>query len=361
MQYTHLPTKFVYSVYCTMKKKNHRFAAQVFIRLTSYRRSTFAILMLLVLPLIGTAGYMLTEGWNVFDALYMTTITIATIGYGEIHPLTQGGRAFTIIFIFFSVVISAFAFATLAEVVFRPEMLSQRILQRTIRRMHDHYIICGYGKSGSRIASELEQLGKLFVIIEQDEPKIRHGVIAKSGMPYLIGDAATEEMLEQAGIHRAAGLVTTLDNDAANVFVVLTAHDLNPTLHIVARADQTSAQTKLLRAGANAVLSPYEIGSVRMTHQLLRHNVVDSFELVTRTMAVDITFIELPLHDYPTFVGKTIPALALRERYNMMVIAIKRHDEQVEFPPSTQTVLESSMTLIVAASDHDIMRFHQTT
>lgn len=323
-------------------------------RFINEKRPLFAFVMLAIIPIVGTVGYMLVEGWSVFDALYMTTITMTTIGYGETHPLSYNGRIFTIAFIIVGVGIAAYSLSILVEALLRPELISNSILKRKLRKMNNHYIICGYGRSGSRIARELRDLGKPFVIVEQNAGLLES--LNEEGYVAIIGDATNEEILLKAGIERAKGIAISLDSDAANIFVALTARGMNPQLYIVARADDYSSQSKLKRAGADAVLSPQEIGAVRMTHMLLQQNVIDSFELVTRRIALDVSVKELQIADHPQFIGKTIDDLHLQQRFNVIVFALKLPDETVQFPAQASTILERGMTLILAGVSDDVMR-----
>lgn len=323
-------------------------------RLVLDKKPWFALLLLAIIPLLGTLGYMMVEGWNAFDALFMTMITMTTIGYGETHPLSHNGRIFTMGFIVVGVGIAAYSLTILVEALLRPELITNSILKRKLRTMEHHYIICGYGRSGSRIARELQDLGRPFIVVEQSPALAEE--LRSTGIPAVIGDATNEETLLKAGIERARGLATSLDSDAANIFVTLTARGLRSDLYIVARADNYSSQSKLKRAGADAVLSPQEIGAVRMTHMLLQQNVIDSFELVTRRIAVDVSVKEIRIAEYPEFIGKTIITLNLRERYNVLVFAIKLPDETVQFPAQTQTVLTAEMTLIIAGVSDDVMK-----
>jgi voltage-gated potassium channel len=323
-------------------------------RLLLEKKLRLALILLAIIPLAGTCGYMLVEDWSAFDALYMTMITVTTIGYGETHPLSMGGRMFTILFILFGVGIAAYSLTILVESLLRPELITNSINKRKLRAMHHHYIICGYGRSGSRIAKELQELGKQVVVVEQDGEKLT--AIQAAGIVGIIGDATDEEILLKAGIERASGLATSLDSDAANIFVTLTARGLKSDLYIVARADQYSSQSKLKRAGADAVLSPQEIGAVRMTHMLLQQNVIDSFELVTRRIALDVSVKELRVSDYPEFIGQTIDSLRIRQRYNVIIFAIKLPDETMQFPAHADTVLDGAMTLIIAGVSDDVMK-----
>lgn len=319
-------------------------------------RMTFIAIVLLVLPAIGTAGYMLIEGWGWFDALYMTIITLTTVGYLEVHPLSDAGRWFTIIYIFFGVGTAFYSLTLLAERVLRSERVTRRLARRLLRTMNNHFIVCGYGRTGRRIVSELNELGKSYVVVDSSEQKVAD--LLQRGIPVVVGDASLEETLHQAGIARAAGLVTALNNDAANVFVVLSARELNEQLHIVARAENISAETKLKRAGANAVLSPYEIGAVRLTHMLLQRRMIDTFELVTNKLAVDVSIEEFLIGPAHSMSNRSLGELDLRRQFQAIVLAVKHPDETIDFPPNPHTVLQPGSVLIVAAAGDQMKEVH---
>lgn len=322
-----------------------------------HNRLAFILVVLLLLPIVGSVGYMLIEGWPWFDALYMTIITLTTVGYTEVHPLSPAGRLFTIVFIFFGVGTVFYSLTILAEMMLRSDRMRQHLTKRMLRIMDNHYIVCGYGRTGKRVAAELEQLGKSYVVVDIQADKLAE--IERQGKPIVVGDAADEHILRSAGIDKAAGLVAALDNDAANVFAVLTARELHESLHIVARAENVSAEPKLKRAGANAILSPYEIGAQRLTHMLLQRSMIDSFELVTNKIAVDISIEEFRLEPSHGMCNRTLAALDLRKNFNAIVLAIKHPNESIDFPPDPQTVLQPGAVLIVAATGDQMQKvFH---
>lgn len=332
------------------------------VRLLLGNQALLALFLLAIVPMLGTLGFMLVEGWEMFDALYMTIITMSTIGFGEVHPLSRAGRMFTIGFIIVGTGIVAYALTIVVESVLRPEFITRRIHQRKLRSMRHHYIICGYGRAGARIAAELHALGKPFVVVDSNEdilkPFREHGGMKQGGIA-VVGDATDEAILQEAGIDRANGLVAVLDTDAANIFATLTARGLHPNLYIVARAEHASAQSKLLRAGANAVLSPQEIGAVRMTQMLLQQTTLDAFEIVTQKIAMDVVVEELSVSKYAGFVGKSLETLQLPKRFNVIILAVKYADETVQFPAQADTVPDAGTTLVVAGASEDVMRLAQ--
>lgn len=319
-------------------------------------RITVVLVALLLLPVIGTAGYMLIEDWEWFDALYMAVITLTTVGYMEVHPLSDGGRWFTIIFVFFGVGTAFYSLTLLAERVLRSEQVTLRLARRLLRTMDKHFIVCGYGRTGRRIVAELRQLGKPYVVIDSNEQKVAE--LLQSGVPVVVGDASLEDTLRQAGIGRATGLAAALNNDAANVFVVLSAREMNEDLHIVARAEHISAETKLKRAGANAVLSPYETGALRLTHMLLQRRMIDSFELVTSKLAVDVSIEEFIVGPSHVMSNRSLAELDLRRQFSAIVLAVKHPDETIDFPPNPQAVLQPGAVVIVAAAGKQMQKIH---
>ena len=216
---------------------------------------------LATLLFLGSLGYVLIEGWSFFDALYMTITTLTTVGYGEIHPLDQAGRAYTMVLILAGVGVMLYIVGALARVVVEGEIqaaLGKRKIRRRVQKLKDHYIICGYGRLGKIIARQLSNAGISLVVVESD-PEVIAKVEAQ-GYTFIAGDATREEVLLEAGIERAKGLVAVLHSDAGNVYITLTARSLNPRLFIVARGEEPGSQQKLLRAGADKVESPYEMG-----------------------------------------------------------------------------------------------------
>ncbi len=315
--------------------------------LRDLRSNTMAFFACLILLLLGsgTLGYMLIEGWSILDGLYMTTITLFTIGYGETHPLSPGGRIFTIIYIFVGVGTLSYMITAVAQIILHSDIFSQQLNLRKIRAMSGHYIICGYGRIGHRIAGELRALKKDFVIIDQHADTIK--MMNESSMPHIIGDATSEEVLLQAGIAKAKGLVSALSDDALNVFVTLTARGLNADLHIVARSDIASTVPKLIRAGANKVASPYDSGAARLTYMLLQKSVLDTFQLATAKYALDVIIEEFIIVN-PRLVGRTLSDLALRTTYNAMVLAIVSEDNTFSFPPNPAYTLRENDRLVIA-------------
>ena len=222
------------------------------------------LLLLIILGLVaaGTAGYMFVEGWPFLDSLYMTVITLATVGYGEVRELSRMGELFTILLILLGVGTVSFTALTIAQYLLEGQVrsiLGRRQLERLIKGLHDHYIICGFGRMGSALARQLSEKGLPILIIEKDDRRLQR--LANTDHAFINGDATTEGALDEAMVQRAKGLVTTVASDAENLFITLTAREMNPSLFIVARAFDESSESKLRRAGANRVVIPTSIGA----------------------------------------------------------------------------------------------------
>ena len=235
---------------------------------------------LAALLVLGSLGYVIIEGWSFLDALFMTVTTLSTVGYGEVHPLDRAGQAYTMVLILAGVGVMLYIVGALAKVVVEGEIqeaLGKRKIRRRVQKLKDHYIICGYGRLGKIIARQLSHAGIPLVVVESDPEVIAK--IEAQGYSFVAGDATQEEVLLEAGLERAKGLVAVLHSDAGNVYITLTARSLNPKLYIVARGEEPGSQQKLLRAGADKVESPYEMGGRKMAHTILRPTVTTFMEL----------------------------------------------------------------------------------
>ncbi|MGQ9689086.1 MAG: potassium channel family protein [Desulfobaccales bacterium] len=302
--------------------------------------------ILLVFLLAGTLGYVLIEDWDFFDSLWMTVITLTTVGYGEVRPLSKIGRVYTIVLMLAGIGVMFYLITALARIVIEGEIrdaLGKRRLQRDIKKLHDHYIICGYGRIGEIIARQLKRRHIPFVIVE-NQPEQVVG-LEDLGYHVLVGDATKEEVLLEAGIERAKGLVAVVSSDANNVFITLTARSLNPHVFIVARAAEPGSERKLLRAGADRVESPYELGGRRMAETIMRPNVVSFLELAMKE-DVELSMEEMPVAPSSPLVGKALKNSGIRQNLNVIIVAIKRADGDMIFNPSPGVQIDAGDTLI---------------
>ncbi|MBF0515962.1 MAG: potassium channel protein [Nitrospirae bacterium] len=309
-----------------------------------HRIIVLAVLQILIISL-GTAGYMVTEGWNAFDSLYMVVITLATIGYQEVHPMTDTGRAFTIVLIIFGVGVLAYTVNTAMRIVLEGELqeaLGRRKMEKKIMGMNDHYIICGYGRMGQIICRELRSNNVPYLVVEKEHTDED---LDCAGL-YLIGDATKDEVLIEAGIGRASGLISVLSTDAQNLFVVLSARGLNPTLKIVARAGEESTESKLIRAGADRVVSPYNIGGLKMAHTILKPAVVDFLEFATKSGNIELQMEELTVTAGSEFANRTLSELGIGRKYGVIIVAVKRSTGEMLFNPTHKSIVEPGDCLI---------------
>jgi len=306
-----------------------------------------SISLLIATMAVGALGYAIIEGWGLLDALYMTVITMTTVGYGEVHDLSIAGRIFTIVLITAGVVF--FMYVTSALVQFLVEgqirsILGRRTLNKKIKRMKNHYIVCGYGRIGQVLCSNFRAHGIEPVVIENEPGRVEQ--MDADGTLYVTGDATEENVLLAAGIARAKVLIAALGTDTDNVFLVLTARQLNPDLFILARAGTAQTRAKLYAAGANRVESPYEIGAVSMAQRVLRPSVSSFIDLVFAYNRNDIQMDEIPVYETSPLVGLMLKDSGIRQKYNLIIIAVKKPDGEMLFNPSHETMIQAGETVI---------------
>lgn len=324
------------------------------------KQTILSIALFFVLLAIGSWGYMAIEGWPFLDALYMTVITVATVGYGEVHRVSPTGRLFTLVLIFLGV--GYFLYVVGNFIPFLVEgrirhILGRRKLDRQINKLKNHYIICGYGRMGRALARFLIQRYLDVVVIEQNPA--RTSVMDEDGILYLVGSATDESLLMRAGLERARGLVTVMGSDADNVFLVLLARQMNPTIFIVARAVQNSAKRTLTAAGANKVVSPYDLGARRMAHAILRPTVIEFLEMAFADDSMDVEVEEITVKPHSPVVRRTLYEAEIRPRFNVIIISVKKEDGKMVFNPDSQTLLEGNDTLVVVGSAPNIKKLEK--
>jgi voltage-gated potassium channel len=323
-----------------------------------FRKSILKVLMAIAVTVaLGTAGYMMLEGWGFLDALYMTVITLTTVGYREVHDLSDRGVIFTIILLVGGVGVVIFALTKGAQVILDLEynqIFRRRRVERTIRGLKDHYIICGYGRMGKIIAKELREEGVQFVVIEK-----RPIQQEEEGVLILKGDATRDETLHEAGIDRASGLISVLPTDAENLFVVLSARGLNPGLLIVARAIEEGSEQKLLRAGATKVVSPYHIGGLRMAHTVLKPTVVDFLEFATKSGNIELQMEEIQIQERSELIGLTLEECGIGRDLGVIIVAIQQPTGDTRFNPTFRSTLKAGDTLIALGEKSKLQRVEE--
>jgi len=307
----------------------------------------FGLLALFFIVLAGVAGYNLIEGWPLIDSLFMTIITLTTVGYGEIHPLSSTGRLFTIVLIALGVGFVAYTLGSLTHWIVESQMrqiLGRRRLQKQIERLEGHYIICGFGRMGTTICSDLAANAVPFVVIEKDDEVIEKEI--PQNFLYLQGDSTDDDMLLAAGIRRAKGLVAVAASDVDNVYITLTARQLNPELFILSRAADETAERKLKQAGASRVISPYQIGARRMVLAVLRPAVIDFLDAAMNETDFDLQMEEHLVGATSRLAGRSLLESNIRKEHGLIVVAIKRSRGEMVFNPPADTSIEKGDKLI---------------
>jgi voltage-gated potassium channel len=312
-------------------------------------RKKFFIPAIVIITVVtyGTVGYMIIEGWNFIDSLFMTIITLTTVGYSEIHEMDKAGRIFSIVLILSGVGAMFYALGVGAKILLEGEIreiLGRKRLNKKIENLRNHYIICGYGRMGNIICQELMQGKSPFVVIEASADLL---ATVDADILSLQGDATQDSILMQAGIMRAKGLISVLSSDANNLYVVLSARGLNPDLRIVARASEEGAEQKLIRAGADSVVSPYYIGGLRIAHSLLKPAVVDFIEFATRSENLELQMEEVKLKDDSHIIDHSLDECGIRRDMGIIIVAIKRDTGNMEFNPTSKCVIRKGDTLVV--------------
>jgi len=303
---------------------------------------------------LGGVGYAMIEGWSWVDAFYMAIITVTTVGYGEVHPLTPAGKLFTSVLILLGVATITYAFTVLTNYLIAGkvgDILEEFKLKHRIGSLEQHYIVCGFGRVGQQVCAQLQQDGQIFVVVEADEALVNNA--KELGYPIVQGDAGEDHVLKQAGILRAKGLVAAVSNDAANMFVILSARSLKQDLHIVARADTEQAIAKLVRAGADRVISPYSLGGRLIAQTLIRPDVVDFLDVVMYDDSL-----KLYLEDVTVTKGCDLDQLSvgearIREKTGANVLGIKRGGQVIVSPPSA-TQLEPGDVLVALGTRQEL-------
>jgi voltage-gated potassium channel len=327
---------------------------------TLQKRAVLGVLALLSLLVVGTIGFHLIEGWSLFDGFYMTLTTMATVGYGEIHPLSTAGRGFASFIIIASVVAGLYTIAASSQALLQFEfgkVLGRRRMERELAHLSGHYIICGAGRVGRTAARELLARGQECVLIEKNPVRAQWAIDQK--IPVVIGDASSEESLRRARVETARGFVTAVSSDPENLYIVLTARGVRSDLKIVARASEEEAIPKLLRAGASEVLSPYHFVGRRIAHILLQPNVLDFIDTAFGTERLDVEIAEVAIDSSSELVSQTIGSPAIRQQAGVIILGLKPADGPMKFNPSADTPIHARDCLIVIADEAGLKKLER--
>jgi len=305
-------------------------------------------LLMFAVTAVGTLVYVVIEGWSAWDAFYMTIITITTVGYEEVHPLTHAGQAFTVAILLTGVGTFFYAFTLFMTQLSEGDWRERRQLKRLTRMLddlHDHFIICGYGRMGEIIAREFARHNVAFVVIERSAERMHQAM--EMGFVAVEADASNEDVLRRVHIDRARGLVAAVSTDAENVYAVLSARLLKPDLFIVGRAETEDARTKLKRAGADRVISPYHLGGVQLAQTALRPAVVDFVQLATSSDNLDLNLEQVHIGAGSSLAGTNLLDAGLRQRFGVVVVGIRRADGKMDFNPEPEMVMCAGDDLVV--------------
>ncbi len=305
-------------------------------------------ILFIFITIVGILGYMLIEGWSFPDALYMTLMTISTVGFNEVHPLSPAGRFYTNFVIVIGVGAFLYTMAMFAEYIIAGHFhgaLERRKMKKKIDAMDGHYIICGFGRVGFQVAQELQGDNAKFVVIDNNSKAVKHC----NELGYLIieGNASEDEVLRDAGIMTAKGLVTATDSDADNVYVTLSAKSLKSKLFVVARATNDEAEHKLLKAGADRVISPYRLGGHRLASLLTRPTVVEFMDVVMQKTDIELLMEDIHIGATSSFAGKTIVEARAMCVGGINILAVKKGIKGLTASPSPDTLIERGDTVVV--------------
>jgi voltage-gated potassium channel len=329
--------------------------------LNSSKSLIILICLSILIVAFGTGGYMWIERWEFLDAVYMTIITVTTVGFSEVHEISQNGRVFTIFLIFsgagFCLYVAGAFVQFMVEGRIR-EILGRRRLDKKINRIKNHYIVCGYGRIGRVLCNKLREKKNIdLVVIDSDENLIP--VMDEDGILYLHANASDENVLIRAGIDRAKAIIAVLATDTDNVFLVLTARQINPDIFIMARAGSRASKSKLFAAGANQVESPYDTGATSMANRILRPTVTNFLDLALAYKNKDIQMEEIPVDSSSEIANKMLKDSGIRQRFNLIIIAMKKKDGSMLFNPSFETIIEPDDTVIAVGEEQNLFELEK--
>lgn len=327
------------------------------------KRLTLLGILFLAVFTAGTVGFMLVEGWSLFDSFYMTVITLATVGYGEVNPLSTPGRWVAIALILGGTGSLAYGLSMVTALIIEGELrniLGKRRMEKVLARMRGHVIVCGMGETGRHVVEEFQKTRQPCVVIESNPGALKH-LERLAPVPVVDGDATDEEVLRRARIEEARGLVTTMPSDKDNLFVILTARGMNPTLRIVSRGIADESHEKLRKAGADAVVSANRIGGLRMASEMIRPNVVSFLDTMLRDSSkVSIRFEEAEVPPASPVAARTLAELELHKRAGLVVIAVRqRATRSFLYNPAASTKIEAGDCLVVCGEPDQLERLRR--
>lgn len=314
------------------------------------RSATVFFLVMIIIIFLGTVGFSIVENWNWLDSLYMTLITVTTVGFGEVHPLSENGRIITLLILVGGLITFSVGVSTLTRFVVEKELggiLWRRRMEKDIKNIKNHVIICGGGDTGKITIKEFIRSKQKFVLIEKDPETINQLREIFPEMLIVEGDATKDEVLQEAGIENAKGVITTLSSDTENLFVTISAKTLNKNIQMVARAVDEDTQSKLYQVGADYVIAPNIIEGLRMASVMLRPTVVSFLEVMTLGEDIDLFLEEVLIQSAAKMKDKTLAEAQIPQKIGLIVIAMRKNDGKFLYNPKSDTMLEAGDVLIV--------------
>jgi voltage-gated potassium channel len=321
----------------------------------------FALIILFTIVIIGTIGFHFIEGWSLLDSFYACITTLSTVGYGDFAPETTAGKLFAVFIIIFGVGMMFYSLVLMAETFIDARLrslLGRGKLEKTIEKMNNHYIICGGGRIGFLICRELIAGKMPCLVIDNNAEVIQKA--QDEGFICLRGDATQDKVLIKAGIKRAKGIVCVLPTDAENLYVILTAKDLNQQIHIISRSEEEASEHRLLRAGADRVMSPYTLGGVRMAMAILRPAMLDFIEITTRQQSLELRMEEIAICKGSPFITQSLEDSGIRKRYGLIIVAVKKDSGKMIFNPMANYIIAEGDRLIAMGEDENVKQFAES-
>ncbi len=322
-------------------------------------KTKFILIYFIVLISIGSLGFHLidSEEWGFIDSIYMTIITLSTVGFAEVHELTTIGKFWTILLIIFGVSGFALFISQLGENLMElREMRLQRV-QNILKKLRNHYIIFGYGRMGTIIADELAMKKVIYVVVENDEEKII--ALQEKGYQYYRGDATTDETLEAISIKHAKGIVVALGTEQDNLFVTMSARTLNKNANLLSRCSNQDTEYKLKRAGADKVINPYVAGGHKMAELLIEPSIEDTISISTPQFDIDLVVEEININDVPSLIGISIVDSNIRKKYNLIIIGIKDKKGKFQLNPNMDYKLGKDQVIMLIGAKNNMKRFQR--
>jgi len=326
------------------------------------RRLVRALILALISILIGVSTYMYLEGFSLVDAFYMTVITLSTVGFNEVKPLSNAGQLFTSFYIIGNLAIFAYLVSTLTSYIFEGELqqtLNIFFMGQEVKKLKNHIIVCGFGRNGRKVIEELLKSKERFVIVEKDE-NVFEGSLKSYRYQTIIGDATLDETMMDAGVDRAASIITTLPNDAENVFITLTSKELNKNIRVISRASDERTEKKLYRAGASHVIMPDALGGIHMAQIITKPFVIELLNILNGMTDTDYSLEEVSYsHLRPEFRDKTIRELNIRGKTGLSILGFKDPVKGMIFNPEPNMRIKKEDVIILLGNKSDVYKFRK--